>query len=139
MQAPGYGKNLVTARATPAPALSINASTSTPLAKAASSAARICAEVKIGEFNQPSRSFWVALASESIDFDDFFFFEDLLFELLLLERLECERSELRPLVWSMYGWYGMLSLVATRVEVKRLATEERPRIPAAISSASFWR
>jgi hypothetical protein len=77
------------------------------------------------------------LASESIDFDDFFFFEALAFELLLLERLECERSEACTLVWSMYGWYGMLSLVATRVELKVLATEERPRIPAAISSASF--
>src|SRR5436189_803110 len=134
MQAPGYGKNLVIARATPAPALSINASTSTPLAKAASSAARICAEVKIGEFNQPSRFFEVALASESIDFDDFFFFEDLLFELFFLDR---ELLELCTLVWSMYGWYGMVSAVATRVEVKRLATKERPRIPAAISSASF--
>ena len=99
MQAPASGKNLLIARATPAPALSINASTSTPLAKAASSASRICAEVKIGEFNQPFRSSGVTLASESIDFDDFFFFEDLLFELFFLDR------ELAfTLVWSMYGW-----------------------------------
>src|SRR6266480_1175815 len=53
MHFPGLGKNLQTACATPAPALSISASTSTPRAKAASSATRICAEVKTGEFNYP--------------------------------------------------------------------------------------
>src|SRR5205814_6160279 len=83
MQVPGFGKNLVTTRATPAPALSINASTSTPRANAAFSASRICAEVKIGEFTQPSCFRAVALASESSVFDDFFFFEDLLRELRL--------------------------------------------------------
>ena len=59
---------------------------------------RIWAELKIGESNQPPRSFWVALASDSVDCEDVFFFEDLVFELLLLERLDRERSELRPLV-----------------------------------------
>ena len=48
MHLPGFAKNFVTARATPAPAWSMSASTCTPLANAASSAARICAEVKIG-------------------------------------------------------------------------------------------
>src|SRR6266699_5364564 len=114
MHFPGCGKNLAIARATPAPAWSINASTSTPRAKAASSASRIWAELKIGESNQPSRSFEIVLASGSIDFDDFFFFEALVFE-LFLECLECERSESCILVWSMYGWQGMLSPVATRV------------------------
>src|ERR1051325_8217369 len=50
MHVPGSGKNLRTARATPAPALSISASTSTPRANAAFSVSRICAELRIGEF-----------------------------------------------------------------------------------------
>src|ERR1043166_2542059 len=50
MHIPGSGKNLRTARATPAPALSISASTSTPRANAAFSVSRICAELRIGEF-----------------------------------------------------------------------------------------
>ena len=137
MHFPGCGKNLAIARATPAPAWSINASTSTPPAKAASSASRICAEVKIGESNQPSRSFEVALASDSVGCEDFFFFEDLVFELRLFECLDRERPELRTLVWSVYDCSGMLSPVATRVELKVLVTEKRPRTPAAISSASF--
>ena len=58
MHFPGFGKNLLTACETPAPALSISASTSTPRAKAAPSAARICAEVKIGEFKLALRRFW---------------------------------------------------------------------------------
>src|SRR6266403_3429004 len=53
MHFPGLGKNLQTDCATPAPARSINVSTSTPRVKAASSASRICAELKIGEFNYP--------------------------------------------------------------------------------------
>src|SRR6266550_220959 len=53
MHLPGLRKNRVIACATPVPALSISASTSTPRAKAASSAARICAEVKIGRFIIP--------------------------------------------------------------------------------------
>ena len=98
MHFPGCGKNLVIARATPAPAWSINVSTLTPRAKAASSASRIWAELKIGESNQPPPSFWVAFASDSAGCEDFFFFEDLVFELFLLERLDRERSELRALV-----------------------------------------
>ena len=69
-----------------------------PRAKAASSALRICAEVKIGESNQPSRSFEVALASGRSGVDDFFFVEDLVRELLLCERLDRERLELRTFV-----------------------------------------
>jgi hypothetical protein len=105
-------ENLVIARATPAPALSINASTSTPLAKAAL-AFRICAEVKIGEFNQPFRSFGVALASECstsmISSSSKTFFE-----------LFLERGWL-SLVWSMrlVEWFRRY-----RGRGQRLATEE---------------
>src|SRR5262249_44040126 len=120
----------------PAPALSIKASTSTPRAKAACSTARICAEVKIGEVNQPSFSRGVTVASISAGFDDFFFFA---FELRLCERFEREPSESRTLVSSMYDCNGMLSPVPERVELEALVTEKRPRIPVAISSASFWR
>src|SRR5207247_4668909 len=77
MHVPGFGKNLRTARATPAPALSIKASTSTPRAKAAFSASRICAEVRIGDSIQTSSSFGFALDLDAIDFDAFFFFYDL--------------------------------------------------------------
>src|SRR6266705_788527 len=114
MHFPGCGKNLAIARATPAPAWSINASTSTPRAKAASSASRICAEVKIGESNQPSRSFEVAFASDPAAFDELFFLED-----LLCERFDRERLEFCILVWSMYGCSGMLSAVAIRVGLDR--------------------
>src|SRR6476646_2649112 len=48
---PACGKNLAIARAIPAPACSSNASAEMPRAKAASSAARICAGVTIGECN----------------------------------------------------------------------------------------
>jgi hypothetical protein len=54
MHFPGLWKNFATVRATPVPALSISASTSTPRANAASSEARISADVKIGRFNYPS-------------------------------------------------------------------------------------
>jgi hypothetical protein len=54
--------------------------------------------VKIGESNQPSGSFEVALASDPVDSEDFFFFEDLVLELRLFECLDRERLELRTLV-----------------------------------------
>ena len=95
--------------------------------------------MKIGESNQLSRTFGVALASDSVDSEDFFFFEDLVRELRLFECLDRVRPELPTLVWSVYDCRGMLSPVATRVELKVLVTEKRPRTPAAISSASFWR
>src|SRR5262249_5422621 len=88
MHLPGLRKNLVTACATPAPALSINASTSTPRAKAVSSAPRICAEVNTGRFNYPSCFFDDVFASEPAGFDELFFRRAL--------RL-CERLDLRPL------------------------------------------
>ncbi len=84
MQRPGFWKNFVTARATPAPALFISVSTRTPRAKAASSAARICADVKTGRSNQPSRFFAASRASEPDRFDELFFFR----ALLLCERFE---------------------------------------------------
>src|SRR4029434_2140320 len=84
MHLPGLRKNLVTACATPAPALSISASTSTPRAKAASSAARICVEVRTGRFNYPSRSFEPAFASDPPDLDELFFRR----ALFLCERLD---------------------------------------------------
>src|SRR5438552_14133535 len=94
MQLPGRGKNCWTARAIPAPARSISASTSIPRAKAASSAARISAELTIGESNQSSDFFFrafflVGLSSSSLplflflltwwrdDFDDFRWVDDL--------------------------------------------------------------
>src|SRR5262249_47721665 len=86
MHRPGFAKNFVTARATPAPALFISASTCTPRANAASSAARISAEVKIDTSNQPSRSAAPARASEPAGFDELFFFRALLL---------CERFDLR--------------------------------------------
>src|SRR5213592_132583 len=98
MHVPGLGKNLRTARATPAHPRSINASTPTPRAKAAFSASRICAVVSIGESNQPSPSFGVALDLESTGFDDFFFFDDLELERFLCERFDRERSEPRTFV-----------------------------------------
>src|SRR6267143_5559542 len=58
MQVPWCGKNSCTVRATPAPAWSIRDSTSIPRAKAASSAARISAELTIGESNQSSDFFF---------------------------------------------------------------------------------
>src|SRR6516225_6484809 len=89
MHRPGFWKNLVTARATPAPASFISASTWTPLANAASSAARICADVKIGRSNPPSRSDDFALASEPDPFEELFFFRALFlcdrFDRLFLE------------------------------------------------------
>jgi hypothetical protein len=90
--------------------------------------------VKIGESNQPSGSFEVALASDPVDSEDLFFFFR---ELRLFECLDRERPELRTLVWSVYDCSGMLSPVATRAELRVLETEKRPRTPAAISSASF--
>lgn len=94
--------------------------------------------MKIGESNQPSGAFGVALASDPGDSEDlFFFFEDLFRELRLFECLDRERPELLTLVWSVYDCSGMLSPVAIWVELKLLVTEKRPRTPAAISSASF--
>src|SRR5262245_19232911 len=133
MHRPGFRKNFVTAWATPAPALFISASTWTPLANAASSAARICAEVKIGRFNQTSRSGDAERASEVDFFEELFFFR----VLFLAERLDRLFLDLVTLVWSMYGCSGMLSAVATRVVPRKLATELRLRTPAAIASASF--
>src|ERR1043166_2661564 len=155
MQVPGRGKNLRTVRATPAPAWSIKASTSTPRAKAASSASRICAELRIGESNQSSEAsgvdFFAAvplfffleatlffLESESDVSSDFLRRVD--FALLLLaERLERERSGSRTLVWSMKGWSGTVPVAATRIELEELVTLDRAWIPFAISSASFCR
>src|SRR5436190_5370634 len=134
MHRPGLAKNFVTACATPAPALFISASTWTPVANAASSAARICAEVKIGTSNQPSRSDDATRASISAGFEEVFFFRRLLF---LAERFERLFFDPVTLVWSMYGCNGMLSAVATRVVLNELATELRLRTPAAIASASF--
>ena len=94
MHRPGLTKNFVTACATPAPALFISASTCTPLANAASSAARICAEVKIGKSNQPSRSDEPVRASESAGFDELFFLR----ALFLCERFERRRSDFATLV-----------------------------------------
>src|SRR5437764_3183345 len=75
MQLPGRGKNCRTARAIPAPAWSISASTSMPRAKAASSAARISAELTIGESNQSSDffflDFFLLLTWCREDFEDF--------------------------------------------------------------------
>ena len=133
MHVPGPWKNFATALAIPAPAWSINASTSTPRAKAALSALRICAEVKTGNSNQASRFSDGMFASDLVDFVFFFFF---FFEDLELDFFFRERLELLTLVWSMYGWSGM---VATAVELVELLTLERARTPAAISSASFWR
>jgi hypothetical protein len=65
--------------------------------------------------------------------EDLFFFR-LLF---LAERFDRLFLDLVTLVWSMYGWSGMLSAVATRVVLKELATEPRLRTPDAIASASF--
>jgi hypothetical protein len=115
--------------------LSISASTCTPLANAACSAARICAEVKIGESNQASRSDNAERASELDRFEELFFFR-LLFLAERFERLRLFFDSV-TLVWSMYGCTGMLSAVATRVVLRELATEPRLRTPAAISSASF--
>src|SRR5438045_845552 len=75
MAFPGRGKNCRTAAAMPPPARSINPSTSTPLAKAASSAARMTAALTMGESNQSSELC-------------FFFFDFVLLLLLLL----CERD-----------------------------------------------
>jgi hypothetical protein len=74
----------------------------------------------------------------STGFDEvfFFFFRRVLFLDDFFERLFLE---LLTLVWSMYGCIGTLSAVATLVVPKELATELRLLIPAAISSASFWR
>src|SRR5262249_17304596 len=107
MHRPDFGKNFVTACATPAPALFIRASTCTPLANASSSAARICGEVKIGRSNQPSRSAEAARASMSAGFDEVFFRR----VLFLCERFDRLFLELATLVWSMYGCSGMLSAV----------------------------
>src|SRR5215471_15957653 len=94
MHRPGLAKNFLTVCATPAPALFISASTCTPLANAASSAARICAEVKIGRSNQPSRSDEPLRASESAGFEELFFLR----ALFLWERLEWRRSDFATLV-----------------------------------------
>jgi hypothetical protein len=51
MQRPGAGKNFETVRAIPAAASSIKASAVTPRANAASSMARISAEVTTGDSN----------------------------------------------------------------------------------------
>src|SRR5437879_8571292 len=105
MHVPGCGKNSCTARATPAPAWSISASTWTPRAKAASSASRICAELKIGESNQSSAavvdfSFVLFFLAESVDVvDDFFWLlVDRDFEDFFLECLEREISGSRTRV-----------------------------------------
>ena len=94
MHRPGFAKNFVTACATPAPALFISASTCTPRPNAASSAARICAEVNIGRSNQPSRSADEARASESAGFEELFFLR----ALFLCERFERRRSDFATLV-----------------------------------------
>ena len=70
----------------------------------------------------------------SAGFDEVFFFRRVLF---LAERFERLFLDLVTLVWSMYGCSGILSAVATRVVLKELATELRPRTPDAIASASF--
>ena len=70
----------------------------------------------------------------SAGFDEVFFFRRVLF---LAERFERLFLDLVTLVWSMYGCSGMLSAVATRVVLRELATELRPRTPVAIASASF--
>jgi hypothetical protein len=113
--------------------LFISASTCTPLANAACSAARICAEVKIGRSNQASQFDDAARASELDRFEELFFFR----VLFLAERFDRLFLELLTLVWSMYGCSGMLSAVATRVVLKELATELRLLTPSAIASASF--
>jgi hypothetical protein len=113
--------------------LFISASTWTPLANAASSAARICAEDKIGKSNQPSRPDDAACASELDRFEELFFFRLLFFA----ERFDRLFLDLVTLVWSMYGCNGMLSAVATRVVLKELPTELRLWTPVAIASASF--
>jgi hypothetical protein len=77
--------------------LFISASTCTPLAKAASSAARICAEVKIGRSNQVSRYDDSTRASELDRFEELFFFR----VLFLAERFERLFVDLATLVWSM--------------------------------------
>src|SRR5215471_2049573 len=68
----------------------ISASTSTPLANAASSAARICAEVKTGRSNQPSRFDETTSASMSAGFDEVFFFFRVLFLADRFDRLFLE-------------------------------------------------
>jgi len=73
------------------------------------------------------------LASESDRFEELFFFR----ALFLCERFELVFLDEVTFVLSMYGCNGMLSAVATLVLPKPLPTELRPRIPAAISSASF--
>jgi hypothetical protein len=103
------------------------------LANAASSAARICAEVKIGRSNHASQFDDDAYASELDRFEELFFFR----VLFLDECFDRLFLELLTLVWSMYGCRGMLSAVATRVVPRVLATDPRLRTPAAISSASF--
>ena len=70
----------------------------------------------------------------SAGFDEVFFFRRVLF---LAERFERLFLDLVTLVWSMYGCSGMLSAVATRVVLRKLATELRPLTPEAIASASF--
>jgi hypothetical protein len=78
--------------------LFISASTWTSLANAASSAARICAEVKIGRSNQASRSDGAVYASELDRFEELFFFR----VLFLAERFDRLFLELLlTLVWSM--------------------------------------
>src|SRR5205085_8372429 len=77
---PARGKNFCTAAATPAPARSIKASTSTPPANAVSSAARIIAALTIGESNQSSELFLRL------------FFFGLLLSLFLLFLLRWERA-----------------------------------------------
>jgi hypothetical protein len=88
----------VTALAMPAPAWSINASTSVPRAKAALSALRIWAEIKTGDSNQTSCFAWLAIVLAPVDLVDFFFFEDLERERFFLEALERERLELLTFV-----------------------------------------
>src|ERR1700730_10445152 len=97
---PGHGKNCRTTRATLAPACSISFSTSTPRAKAASSAARICAEVKMGESNQSPVFFGLDCffeASSSLATFDLFVLEDVRFD-FLVECLEREISRSYTLV-----------------------------------------
>src|SRR5262249_60288875 len=98
MHEPGFWKNFVTACATPAPALFISASTCTPLANAASSAARIRVDVKIGESNQASQFDDSMRTSEVDRLEELFFFR----VLFLADRLDRLFLDLVTLGWSIF-------------------------------------
>src|SRR3954470_12330075 len=112
----------------------MRASTATPRANAASSAARISAERTIGDSNQSS------------DFEALFLLEaislpreldtDLCFDRFFDERFLRDRSGSRTRVWSMKGCRGIAPWAATNSPPPvRLATAERLRIPRGIFSA----